>query len=441
MLNITIDVAAASGELDLTRYSLSQGGLSSQPMIDAHLPQLRQLRPRTIRFFIQEYFKLYPARGTYHWDTLDRTLDAIVATGARPIPDICFKPPLLYPKLDQRVVHPTSYAEWDELVYQLVKHCRGKRYGIEYWEIGNEVDLGEPGGCPYLFTPDDFLTYYKHTAAAVLKADPNAKVGGPALSNTSNPIGDALIAYCASGKAPLHFISYHIYNNNPAFFRDIIRYVRDEKLGKYPSLANTETMITEWNMAISNPNLNPAFQPAFILEITRIFEEERLSAAAYYEIRDDYVDPAEFGFLTPRSVEAFTDLFNVMPYFGLFDNQGRVRPAYFVFQCLSRMKGSRVEAEGVTGDIRCIAARAGDRVSSVLWNFPSGDKPQTHECAVSYKGVSEGRYRVLRIAAESGVNNIEEIRSGNIKELKGGPVKITLAPYEIRWVEISMVSL
>jgi xylan 1,4-beta-xylosidase len=438
MLNISVDITAASGERDLARYSLGQGGLSSQPMIDAYLPQLRQLRPRTIRFFIQEYFGIYPAKGKYHWDILDKTLDAIVATGARPIPDICFKPALLYPTLDQKIVHPSSYAEWDELVYQLVKHCSEKRYGIEYWEIGNEVDLGEPGGCPYLFSPDDFLVYYKHTSDAVLRADPKAKVGGPALSNTSNPIGDALIAYCASGKAPLDFISYHIYNNSPAFFRDIIRYVRDDKLGKYPSLKNTEAMITEWNMAIFNPNLNPYFQPAFILEITRIFEEEGLSSAAYYEICDAFVDPAEFSaFLSPRSVELFADLFNVMPYFGLFDNQGRVRPAYFVFLCMSRQKGLKIEAKGTNEDVKSFSVKSGEWVRSIFWNFPSGDKPATYDCAIAYKGAGEGRYRILRLAADRAVNNVEEVRSGDVRDLKGGPLEITLAPYEIRWIELS----
>ena len=78
-------------------------------------------------------------------------------------------------------MHPSSYDEWNELVYQLVKHCNAKNYGIQYWEIGNEIDYGEDGGCPYLFTAKDFNTYYTQTSTAVLKADPKAKVGGPAL--------------------------------------------------------------------------------------------------------------------------------------------------------------------------------------------------------------------------------------------------------------------
>ena len=35
-LNLKIDVSSPTGEIDLSCYSLGQGGLSSQPMIDSH---------------------------------------------------------------------------------------------------------------------------------------------------------------------------------------------------------------------------------------------------------------------------------------------------------------------------------------------------------------------------------------------------------------------
>jgi len=133
-LQLEIDAAVTNGEIDLTHYSLGQGGLSPKPMIDCHIEQIKNLHPKTIRFFIQEYFNLYPAKGKYNWEILDKTLDAIVATGAQPIADICFKPPLLFPKLDQNIVHPSSYEEWDELIYQLVKHCKKK---IRHYLLGN----------------------------------------------------------------------------------------------------------------------------------------------------------------------------------------------------------------------------------------------------------------------------------------------------------------
>ncbi|MFC1537653.1 hypothetical protein ACFL4P_02375 [Gemmatimonadota bacterium] len=153
-VELFIDSVHPVGDIDLTRYSLGQGGLSHEPMFDAHLDQVAKLKPKTIRLFVQEYFDLYPEHGRYHWETLDRSIENILATGAKPLMSLCFKPRVLYPQIDQDIVHPTDYEEWEKLIESLVRHCnQEKNYGIEYWEVGNEVDIGESGGCPYRFQP------------------------------------------------------------------------------------------------------------------------------------------------------------------------------------------------------------------------------------------------------------------------------------------------
>src|SRR2546427_11299596 len=141
-LELIVDSARAGEQIDLTRYALGQGGLSDKPMFDSHLDHLAQLHPQTIRIFIQEFFELYPERGRFHWNTLDKVIETILTTKAKPILCLCFKPKVLFPKIDQHVVHPTSYDEWEELIFQLVRHCnQDKTFGVEYWEIANEPDI------------------------------------------------------------------------------------------------------------------------------------------------------------------------------------------------------------------------------------------------------------------------------------------------------------
>jgi len=82
-IQISIDEGVAGANCDLTPYSLGQGGLSSKLVFHGQISRLREINPRTIRFFIQEYYNLYPAHNTYHWASLDSTLDDIVATGDR----------------------------------------------------------------------------------------------------------------------------------------------------------------------------------------------------------------------------------------------------------------------------------------------------------------------------------------------------------------------
>ncbi|HEX5482590.1 MAG TPA: hypothetical protein VFZ08_08185 [Terriglobia bacterium] len=438
-IEIRVDTSRATGPIDLTRYALGQGGLSDQPMISDRVQQIGQLHPQTIRLFVQSYFKLYPAHHQYHWDTLDKAIEAILATGAKPIMNICFKPKPLYPKIDDRIVDPTDYSEWEELIYQLVKHCnQDRKFGIEYWEVGNEGDIGEPGGCPYKFTPQNYVRYYEHTVHAIRRADPNAKVGGPALANSRSPIGDALIEAAGTGKAPLDFLSWHLYTNHPEELWKTIRYMKT-KLAKYPGLSKVETIIDEWNMSLGHPVLNPSFQPAFVLETTLGFYREGLSRSAYYHIRDYFVDPAMFApFMSEQGTLFMAHWWNEMPqYDGLFDNQDRVRPAYYSFKLLSLIKGQQLATNGTNSDVHALAARQEHWVNLVFWNFPSQGMGKTYQVTVDFPSEKRGEVRLVRLNPEAALNNLEQIRNGPVSGLATEPLRVTLHPYEIYWVEVT----
>jgi len=72
------------------------------------------------------------------------------------------------------------------------------------------TDIGEDGGCPYRFKPDSYVRYYQHTAAAILRAEPEARVGGPALANVRSPLLPALLDAAQTNRTPVHFVSWHI---------------------------------------------------------------------------------------------------------------------------------------------------------------------------------------------------------------------------------------
>ena len=60
---VKVDFARKLGSLKIDQMSLGQGGLSDEPMWDSRIAEVRSLRPRLIRLFIQEYFQLLPERG------------------------------------------------------------------------------------------------------------------------------------------------------------------------------------------------------------------------------------------------------------------------------------------------------------------------------------------------------------------------------------------
>jgi hypothetical protein len=389
---VEIALSEKLGPLQIDRMALGQGGLSNEPMWDNRLAEIRALHPAVIRLFIQEYFDLLPAAGEFHFDTLDRSVETILKTGATPLMCICFKPKVLFPEINHDLVEPNDYAAWEQLIFQLVRHYQERQAGIRYWEVANEPDIGEDGGCPYRFKPDSYVRYYQHTAAAILRADPQARLGGPALANVRSPIFPALLDAASTNSAgtPLHFVSWHIYSSDPKAVRGTIVYAQ-ELLKKRPAL-KVETFLDEWNMDLTNPPLDPRFQPCYVAEVIGQMVEGGLDFSCYYHIRDWYVDHDRFArFMSPQGTAFMARWWNRMPQFdGLFDYQNRIRPAYFTFKLLSRLRGERLKLTSNHPDVHGLASRDDQlRMENLLlWNFS--------KTAVPVEIVLSGHSRELR---------------------------------------------
>ena len=175
---------------------------------------------------------------------------------------------------------------WEELCFQAAKRGveRGKR--VHFWEVWNEENSGwiKPGPndtgseeFKKLYNqaigkdePDHeivrrfeaYAKVYRATARGVRRADPEAKVGGPALA--SGPFEQSDCGHCSHGKGfarglmlwcvkenlPLDFVSWHEYfqeANVIAKQADGFRSYLDE----FPTLTKSvkSLMITEWNEA------------------------------------------------------------------------------------------------------------------------------------------------------------------------------------------------
>jgi hypothetical protein len=432
-VDVSVDCAARLGPIEIDRFALGQGGLSEEPMWADRMAEIRALRPRLIRLFIQEYFNLLPARGRYHWKTLDQSVDLILKTGAKPLMCIAFKPRVLFPKIDQDNVDPSSYDAWEALIFNLVRHYRDRGAGIRYWEVANEPDIGESGGCPYRFTPENYVRYYRHTAAAIRRADPDARVGGPALANPDSPILPALLAFCAKGNAPLDFISWHIYSSDPLRIRSTIE-SKKELLRKFPAL-HAETFLDEWNMSLREPALDPRFQPCFIAEVTWQMKQAGLDYSCYYHIRDYHVSSETFSrFLSPRGAALMARWWNRTPQFdGLFDYQNHVRPSYFLFRLLSHLTGERLPVESSDGAVHGFAAydETFQSYSLLLWNFSANPA----RVRVALKGAPGNLVLRQLVLDGAGARDDENARlrplpAAALRDLKAPPA-VDLEPYGV----------
>jgi xylan 1,4-beta-xylosidase len=425
------------GPLEIDRFALGQGGLSEEPMWDDRAAEIRALRPRIIRLFIQEYFNLLPERDRYHFDTLDRSVDTILKAGAKPLMCICFKPKFLFPVVDQDIVEPNDYDQWENLIFNLVRHYKDQGAGIRYWEVANEPDIGEDGGCPYRFKPDSYCKYYQHTVAAILRADPNALVGGPALAYFGSPILPALLDFCSKEDVPLHFVSWHIYNSDPKQVRATIDNVKS-LLKKYPAL-KPETFLDEWNMNLGFPPSDVRIQPCYVAEVAWRMKDGGLDYSCYYHIRDYHVSFDRFApFMSAEGTAFMTGWWNRMPQFdGLFDFQNNVRPAYFTFKLLSRLSGQRLRLTSESPTVHGFMTRD-KRFSSyeynlLLWNFSAS--PVQVELTFENMPAGMTAKPIVLDAATSNNDEIARLRSEIPFQLKADQptFKTPFEPYGVRF--------
>jgi hypothetical protein len=367
---VRVHMDEMQGPLNINRYGVGHGGYSDQPIwLDRAGSEIRALNPKLIRLFVQEYYDLLPALNQYRWEKVDASVDMILKTGAKPLMCIAFRPKVLFPNPDLKVVEPNDWEVWETLVFNLVRHYRDDGVGIQYWEVGNEPPHG--GDTPYNFTQENYLRYYQRTVAAVRRADPEARVGGPAPDFYTSPFLPALLSFCDREKVPIDFVSWHIYNDDPKVFRTSIESVK-QMLSKHPSL-RLETIIDEWNYAAwnsdgTNAMIDPSWHPCYVAEVTFQMTEGGLDYSCYYQVRDYYVAPEVIGFLPPERAAWWDHTLDVL---GLFDNQNRVQPAYFVFRYLSRLTGDRLRLQSSDAAVHGLASydKTLGAYGLLVWNF------------------------------------------------------------------------
>lgn len=177
-------------------------------------------------------------RPVYDWTRLDAIMDELTKPGIEPFVQASFMPQALSsrpepytPKLVKTGLPkdmvsggafypPKDYRKWEALIEAWARHC-GERYGVErasswLWELWNEPESPYWRG-----TQEEFFKTYDHFAAAVKRALPRARVGGPHVTDPGWKRGDefmiAFLEHCRSGRnaatggtgAPLDFVAFH----------------------------------------------------------------------------------------------------------------------------------------------------------------------------------------------------------------------------------------
>ncbi len=353
----------------------------------------------------------------YDWKILDHLFDTYRAHGVRPYVEIGFMPEALSvkpepyqhewrPGLKYDVIGtgwaypPKDYAKWGELVYQWVKHCV-ERYGASevkqwYWEVWNE-----PNGAAYWHaSPAEFYKLHDYGVAAVRRALPTARVGGPDVAGSGGRFMENFMIHCVRGTnyvtgqtgTPVDFLSFHA-KGSPAFVDGHVRLGIAAQLGgidkgfsmiaAVPELKNKPIVIGE-----SDPDGCAACQGPQLGYRTGTMYSSYTAAsfAREYLLADKHGVNLE-GALT----WAFE--FEDQPYFAgqrVLASNGIDLPVLNAFRMFSRMGGQRVETkssgevplniiihDGVRGspDVAALASLEPKRLSVMVWHYHDDDLP------------------------------------------------------------------
>jgi xylan 1,4-beta-xylosidase len=358
-------------------------------------------------------------KPVYSWTILDRIFDTFRESGVKPLVEIGFMPEALstHPEpyrhnFPQGSVYtgwaypPKDYQKWAEVVFQFVRHLR-QRYGDAevktwLWEVWNEPDIEYWKG-----TPQEYFTLYDYSVDAVLRALPEARIGGPDSTGPANPKAAeflrAFLDHCAhqqnylTGKvgSRLDFISFHP-KGAPKWQGDHVQMGISRQLSaiqqgfqivaSFPEYRQTPIVLGESDpegcaacSARSNPQnsyrngpLYAAYTAEALSQIFFLANREQINFLGTVTWAFEFEDQPYFeGFRTLATGGVDKPVLNAFRMFGLLGHK-RVTAT-----SSGALHSEDVVRDGVRGqpDISVIATREDNEVEILMWNYHDDDLP------------------------------------------------------------------
>jgi xylan 1,4-beta-xylosidase len=355
----------------------------------------------------------------YSWTILDRIFDSFQAAGVKPLVEIGFMPEALstHPEPYRHTFPqgsiftgwaypPKDYQRWSEVVFQFVRHLR-ERYGDAevktwLWEVWNEPDIDYWKG-----TPQEYFKLYDFSVDAVLRALPEARIGGPDSTGPGSPKAveflRSFLEHCAhqpnyvSGKigTRLDFISFHP-KGAPKRLDDHVQMGITRQLAaiqqgfqivaSFPEFRRTPIILGESDpegcaacSARSNPQnsyrngpLYAAYTAETLNNILFLASREHINFLGAVTWAFEFEDQPYFeGFRTLATNGVDKPVLNAFRIFGLLGTE-RVSAA-----SSGALRPEDVVRDGVRGqpDIGVLATRKEHEAEILVWNYHDDDLP------------------------------------------------------------------
>ncbi len=377
--SIVVDTKVEQEQIKTDFYhSFAQGGEERKDMLSSVISDVKALRPKFIRLdHLYDNYNVVDRSGsglTYNWGELDRAVDSIIATGAKPVLALSYMPNVI--ARDGVIINPPNdWNEWAQVVQATIEHFSGKSQrnlsDVQY-EVWNEPDL-EQFGKWSLGGEKNYLTLYKYAAigAANAKGVNSFGLGGPSTTGLYQRWIESLVQ---SGHR-VNFFSWHSYLPTPAQYatdqRNIVKW-----LLPYPSYTLLPKYITEFGFTgAKSKGYGTSYGAAHTVAVIRQLISGSPTALFTFQLKDGpgQADGDGWGLITNE------------------DNGLRKKPRYFVFNFLDSMAGTRLALSGEGSWVTGFASQKAEKIRVLLVNFDkSGSHAET--VPVTFTNLDAGSY-------------------------------------------------
>ena len=397
-----IDFSAPVRKMDFKGHSAGIGGVGPQPMTGKMIEGTARLKPDLIRIFIQEFFFIEKPDGALDFSALDAYMESISKTGADIMASICIKPPSLYPAVDETVWRPADAGRWRHIIGEMAKRYSIDNKFVTHWGVGNEINIGEYGGCPYkIESPDDYFEYYKMTVEPILEVFPEARVGGPSWAGVPNERNreffERFIGACKKENVQLDFISYNVYSDSPEHHTKGALTAKDIVDGFGGGI---EIYVTELNVGIGNEisieekSHTPKRAAGLAAILCDFHKRAGFLKTFQYHLYDQFCDPNDFKPFYARARYMANHWSDEPHRLGLLDERGAPKPQYFVYSMLYSMAENEVAANAEGCEDLKLLASYGDRRATVFMANYNVQSACDFILTLCFKDAPEGRAKL-----------------------------------------------
>ena len=252
-----------------------------------------------------------------------------------------------------------------------VNAARERGLRVSAWEIGNEPDA-EPGDGKG-WTPERYCDAFRSRAAAIKRADPQARVAGPAVSGAAASRDRFMEGFVQACGDVVDVLTWHLYPTDGS----------PETQAALATAEQTDAVLAAYRNLWADPLRNPlGYRRKAAFGVTEYGLSWRADSPRLLADMPAALWAAEAALRLARGGVQFAHYYAYQGEgeHGLLDSDGMPRPSYYAFRQLSGLRGRFVDIQSSETGLWVHALRDGKRLAVILMN--TSDQPITVSTAL-----------------------------------------------------------